>query len=84
MDIFGKTIFSLKIKKKSNLLFLLNFVTISQLKLVMHSQKKLANDLILVTIHSSKITFITYKLSAWVPHRPTVQTKVSEKSKRYP
>ena len=34
MYVFGKTIFSLKIKKKSNFLFLLNFVTISQLKLV--------------------------------------------------
>ena len=82
MYVFGKTIFPLKIKKKSNFLFLLNFVTISQLKLV--TQKMLTNDLIIVTIDSSKITFITYKLSAWVAHRPTVQTKVSEESKRYP
>ena len=54
----------------------------NQLKLV--TQKMLTNDLIIVTIDSLKITFITYK-SEWVfAHRPTVQTKVSEESKRYP
>ena len=64
MYVFGKTknfsFFLTENLKNSNLLFLLNFVTMNQLKLG-HSQKMLTNDLIIVTIDSSKITFITYK-----------------------
>ena len=64
MYVFGKTknfsFFLTENLKNSNLLFLLNFVTMNQRKLG-HSQKMLTNDLIIVTIDSSKITFITYK-----------------------
>ena len=64
MYVFGKTknfsFFLTENLKNSNLLFLLNFVTMNQCKLG-HSQKMLTNDLIIVTIDSSKITFITYK-----------------------
>ena len=64
MYVFGKTknfsFFLTENLKNTNLLFLLNFVTMNQRKLG-HSQKMLTNDLIIVTIDSSKITFITYK-----------------------
>ena len=65
MYIFGKTknfsFFLTENLKKSNFLSLLNFVRMNQLKLVWLSKKMLTNDLIIVTIDSSKITFITYK-----------------------